>query len=97
MYLYPDEIDDELLYLIRDNPRLTPYFDLPIQHASDHVLSEMHRRGNHDFLVDLIENRIRKIIPNAVIRTTIIVGFPGETEEDFNILMDFIQKYNSTI
>ena len=92
LYLYPDEINDELLYLIRDNPRLTPYFDLPIQHASDHVLSKMHRRGNHDFLVDLIENRIRKIIPNAVIRTTIIVGFPGETEEDFDILMDFIQK-----
>lgn len=92
LYLYPDEIDDDLLYLIRDEPRLTPYFDLPIQHASDDVLKAMHRRGNHDFLVDLIENRIRKIVPQAVIRTTIIVGFPGETETDFNILMDFIQK-----
>lgn len=92
LYLYPDEIDDELLYLIRDEPRLTPYFDLPIQHASDHMLSRMRRRGNQHFLRDLIQNRIRKIVPNAIIRTTIIVGFPGETDKDFQELLSFVKE-----
>lgn len=91
LYLYPDEIDDDLLYLISTEPRLTPYFDLPIQHASSKILHRMNRRGDKEFLIDLINNRIRKIVPNAIIRTTIIVGFPGETDEDFNELIDFIK------
>ena len=90
LYLYPDEISDDLLYLIGSEPRLTPYFDIPIQHSSTKVLESMHRRGNHDFLVDLFNNRVRKVIPNAILRTTFIVGFPGETDEDFNNLLDFI-------
>lgn len=91
LYLYPDEINDDLLYLISTEPRLTPYFDLPIQHASSKILNDMNRRGDKEFLIDLINNRIRKIVPNAIIRTTIIVGFPGETDEDFNELIDFIK------
>lgn len=91
LYLYPDEIDDDLLYLISTEPRLTPYFDLPIQHASSKILHDMNRRGDKEFLIDLINNRIRKIVPTAIIRTTIIVGFPGETDEDFNELIDFIK------
>ena len=90
LYLYPDEISDDLLYLIGSEPRLTPYFDIPIQHSSTKVLESMHRRGNHDFLVDLFNNRVRKVVPNAILRTTFIVGFPGETDEDFNNLLDFI-------
>ena len=90
LYLYPDEISDELLYLIGSEPRLTPYFDIPIQHSSTKVLESMHRRGNHDFLVDLFNNRVRKVVPNAILRTTFIVGFPGETDEDFNNLLDFV-------
>lgn len=92
LYLYPDEIEDDLLQLIRDEPRLTPYFDLPIQHASSKILQAMHRRGDEKFLRDLIQNRIRKIVPNAILRTTIIVGFPGETEEDFEVLLRFVEE-----
>ncbi len=92
LYLYPDEISDDLLYLIASEPRLTPYFDVPIQHSSSKVLSEMHRRGDHDFLLDLFNNRIRKIVPNAILRTTLIVGFPGETDDDFNDLMNFVKE-----
>lgn len=92
LYLYPDEVADDLLELIRDEPRLTPYFDLPIQHASSSVLKAMHRRGDEAFLRDLIQNRIRRIVPNAILRTTIIVGFPGETEEDFTTLLRFVEE-----
>lgn len=55
LYLYPDEITDELIELIGSEKRLTPYFDIPIQHSVDHVLADMHRRGNHDFLVNLFK------------------------------------------
>ena len=91
LYLYPDEITDDLLRLIGSEPRLTPYFDIPIQHSSTKVLDRMHRRGNHEFLIDLFVNRVRKIVPNAILRTTFIVGFPGETEEDFNDLLNFVE------
>lgn len=91
LYLYPNEITDELLALIGKEKRLTPYFDMPIQHASSRILKAMNRRGDKEFLKDLFE-RTRKFIPNAVLRTTIIVGFPGETEEDFNELLEFIQE-----
>lgn len=91
LYLYPDEISDELIELIGSEPRLTPYFDIPIQHASSKVLSAMHRRGDKEFLLKLF-NKIKTKVPNAILRTTLIVGFPGETEEDFNELMDFIKE-----
>ncbi len=95
LYLYPDEITEDLIAEIKINPKIAKYFDIPIQHASDHMLSAMNRRGNQEFLTHLIQS-IRKQIPHAVIRTTLIVGFPGETKEDFHILYDFVasQKFN---
>lgn len=91
LYLYPDELSDELIELIGQEKRLTAYFDLPIQHASSKILAAMHRRGDQAFLNQLIE-KIRNKVPNAILRTTLIVGFPGETEEDFNELLDFVKK-----
>lgn len=95
LYLYPDEISDDLLYLIAKEKRLTPYFDIPIQHASSTVLGRMNRRGDKEFLKNLF-TKIRTIIPNAILRTTIIVGFPGETEEEFAEMVEFIKdiKFN---
>lgn len=91
LYLYPDEISDELIDLIGKNPRLTPYFDVPVQHASSSVLKRMNRRGDEVFLKDLFK-KIRNKVPNAILRTTLIVGFAGETEEDFKILEDFVKE-----
>lgn len=95
LYLYPDEITKELIEEIKTNLKIAKYFDIPIQHASNHMLSAMNRRGDYDFLTHLMQS-IRSQIPNAVIRTTLIVGFPGETKEDFHILYDFVanQKFN---
>lgn len=90
LYLYPDEINDELIELIGSNPRLTPYFDIPIQHASSKVLQSMNRRDDEKFLRELF-SKIRNKVPNAILRTTLIVGFPGETEEDFAILENFVK------
>ena len=91
LYLYPDEITDELIKLIGSEERLTPYFDIPIQHASSKVLKAMNRRGDKEFLLNLF-NKIKSLVPNAILRTTLIVGFPGETEEDFNELIEFIKE-----
>lgn len=91
LYLYPDEITDELIKLIGSEERLTPYFDIPIQHASSKVLKAMNRRGDKEFLLKLF-NKIKSLVPNAILRTTLIVGFPGETEEDFNELIEFIKE-----
>ena len=88
-YLYPDEITDELIDLIAKEKRLTPYFDVPIQHSEDKILKSMNRRGDKAYLTNLF-NKIRTKVPNAVIRTTVMVGFPGETKEDFNNLLKFI-------
>ena len=91
LYLYPDEITDELIKLIGSEERLTPYFDIPIQHASSKVLKAMNRRGDKEFLLNLF-NKIKSLVPNAILRTTLIVGFPGETEEDFIDLIEFIKE-----
>ncbi|MCR4910948.1 MAG: 30S ribosomal protein S12 methylthiotransferase RimO [Bacilli bacterium] len=91
LYLYPDEISDELIDLIAKEKRLTPYFDVPIQHSEDHILKDMHRRGDKDFLRNLFK-KIREKVPNAVLRTTVMVGFPGETEEDVDNLIKFMQE-----
>lgn len=95
LYLYPDEISDELIELIGSEERLTPYFDIPIQHASSKVLQSMNRRGDKEFLVNLF-TKIKKKVPNAILRTTLIVGFPGETDEDFEELKEFVKtvKFN---
>ena len=89
LYLYPDEISDELIDLIATNERLTPYFDIPIQHSEDHILKDMHRRGDKKFLIDLF-SKIRNRVPNAILRTTLLVGFPGETDEDIDNLCEFM-------
>ena len=89
LYLYPDEITDELIDLIAKEERLTPYFDIPIQHSEDHVLSAMNRRGDKAYLTNLF-NTIKTKIPNAVLRTTVMVGFPGETKKDFDNLLEFV-------
>ena len=89
-YCYPDRITDELIAEMRDNPRVLPYLDMPIQHISDAVLKKMNRGGNRKQIETVIE-KLRREIPDMVIRTTVIVGFPGETDEQFNELMDFVK------
>lgn len=91
-YLYPDELDDCLLDVMEKNPKILHYFDIPMQHISDRVLRDMNRRGDGA----LVRERIRAIrsrMPDAVIRTSLIVGFPGETEEEFSELCDFLREY----
>ena len=91
LYLYPDEISDELIELIGKEKRLTPYFDVPIQHSEDHILKDMFRRGDKKFLISLF-NKIREKVTNAILRTTVMVGFPGESEEDINNLISFMNE-----
>ena len=91
LYLYPDEITDELIDLIAKEEKLTPYFDIPIQHSEDKILKAMNRRGDKEYLINLF-NKIRNKMPSAIIRTTIMVGFPGETEKEFKGLMRFIEQ-----
>lgn len=91
LYLYPDEISDELIDLIAKEDRLTPYFDIPIQHSEDHILKDMNRRGNKEFLRNLF-TKIRNKVPHAILRTTLLVGFPGETEEDIDNLISFMEE-----
>ena len=89
LYLYPSDVTDELIECVKNSKVITPYFDIPIQHASDKMLKLMNRRDTNEVLYSLV-NRIRKAIPNAVLRTTVMLGFPYEEEEDFNILKKFI-------
>ncbi len=91
LYLYPDEISDELIELIANEERLTPYFDIPIQHSEDTILKAMNRRGDKEYLRNLF-TKIRKRIPHAILRTTVMVGFPGETKKDFENLLNFIKE-----
>jgi len=91
LYLYPDEISDELIDFVRDNNKVLPYFDIPIQHASNKILKWMNRRGTSEEIETLVE-KIRDRVPNAVIRTTLILGFPHESNKDFEILKDFIKR-----
>lgn len=91
LYLYPDEITDELIEFIKNNKSIAPYFDIPFQHSSDNVLKNMLRRGTNKDYQNLIDN-IRKNIPNAILRTTYIVGFPNESEDDFVNLVSFTKR-----
>jgi len=91
LYLYPDKITPELLEVIRDNDRILSYFDIPIQHVSENVLRRMARRGGSAAVRNAVK-MIREMIPDATIRTTAIVGFPGETEEDFCELCEFVAE-----
>ncbi len=91
MYLYPDEIDEELIDFYADHKELSPYFDLPLQHSSNKVLKLMNRRGTREENLALIK-KFKSKVPHAILRTTMMVGFPGETEEDFEDLMNFIDE-----
>jgi len=89
LYGHPESITDAMIETVAAHDNLCPYFDLPVQHAAEGVLKKMGRHYDRQRLVDLF-GRIRTTVPNAVIRTTLIVGFPGETDADFQTLMDFI-------
>jgi ribosomal protein S12 methylthiotransferase len=91
LYAYPESITDELIQTVKNNPKICNYFDIPIQHISDSVLRRMNRRTTGKQIEELI-NKIKKQIPNVILRTSLIVGFPGETEEDFNKLYEFVKK-----
>jgi len=91
MYLYPMYFTDELLEVLEAGGKIIPYLDLPLQHINDVMLKRMQRRVNRRQTVELVE-KLRKRIPNVVLRTTFIVGFPGETDEQFEELCDFVDE-----
>jgi ribosomal protein S12 methylthiotransferase len=91
LYCYPELIDEELIEEMRTNTKLCKYFDIPIQHISDSLLKAMGRRGNKAYIKNLL-SEIRRRIPGVVLRTSLITGFPGETEEDFSELYDFVKE-----
>lgn len=92
LYLYPDEITDELIALMKSDPRICPYLDMPIQHCSNTLLKEMRRTTSKEEIIHILQT-LRKEIPDISIRTSLIVGFPGETKEQFEELSQFIQDY----
>ena len=91
LYSYPEGITDELIDTVKNNDKICKYFDIPIQHISNDVLKRMNRKTSKENIVNLI-NKIRKEIPNVILRTSLIVGFPGETEQDFIELLDFVKS-----
>lgn len=91
LYAYPDGISDSLIALIRDEPKICKYLDIPIQHISDPVLKGMKRRSSEQQIRDLIA-KLRQEIPDIALRTSLIVGFPGETVDDFQALMNFVEQ-----
>ncbi len=91
LYCYPEEITDELIAVMKEEPKICHYLDMPIQHASDDILKRMGRRTSRKDLVCIIR-KLRKEIPGIALRTTLITGFPGETEEDMSVLKDFVSK-----
>lgn len=91
LYCYPEEITDELIEVMKNEPKVCHYIDMPIQHASDKILKAMGRRTNRVELTERIL-KIRKEIPDIVLRTTLISGFPGETEEDHEEMLDFVDE-----
>ena len=90
LYAYPETITDELIEVVKNNEKICNYFDIPIQHISNSVLKKMNRKSNEESIKELIK-KIRKEIPNVIIRTSLIVGFPGETEDDFQKLCEFVK------
>ena len=91
LYCYPESMTDELIDEIANNTKICKYIDIPLQHVSDNILKAMNRRNSYDKIIALIK-KLRNKIPNIAIRTTFILGFPNETEEDFSILKDFLKK-----
>ena len=91
LYAYPETIDDELIKVVKENKKICKYFDIPIQHISDTVLKRMNRQSDGKSIRKLIQ-KLRNEIPEVVIRTTVMVGFPGETKEDFDELYAFLKE-----
>ncbi|MDY2813496.1 MAG: 30S ribosomal protein S12 methylthiotransferase RimO [Dorea sp.] len=91
LYCYPEEIDDNLIQVIKEEPKICHYLDLPIQHANDSILKRMGRRTSKEQLVGII-SRLREEIPDITLRTTLITGFPGETEKQHEELVDFVDE-----
>ena len=91
LYSYPEGITEELIQTVKNNDKICKYFDIPIQHISNKILKKMNRKTNKEQIQNLI-NKIRKEIPEVVLRTSLIVGFPGEKEDDFNELKEFVKK-----
>jgi len=92
LYLYPDEITDELIRVMKSDARICPYLDMPIQHVNDDILKAMRRTTNKEQIIQTITT-LRREIPEIMIRTSLIVGFPGETEEQFEELAQFLKDY----
>ena len=90
LYLYPDHFTDYLIEEFKNNDKLVNYVDMPLQHISDDVLKKMNRKTSKEHIIKTLKN-LRKSVPDIVIRTTFIVGFPGESDDDFNQLVDFIK------
>ncbi len=93
LYAYPESITDELIDVVKNNDKICKYFDIPIQHISNSVLKRMNRKSNKKEIEELIE-KIKKEIPEVILRTSLIVGFPGETEKDFEELYNFVAEAN---
>lgn len=91
LYMYPDEITEEVLQAMKESSKVLPYFDIPMQHASNRLLKLMNRRGTKEDVLALV-SRICEMFPEATLRTTAIVGFPTETEEEFQELLDFVKE-----
>lgn len=91
LYCYPEEITDELIQVMKEEPKVCHYLDLPIQHANDAILKRMGRRTSRQQLIDII-GKLRREIPDICLRTTLITGFPGETKEQHEELMDFVDE-----
>jgi ribosomal protein S12 methylthiotransferase len=91
LYCYPERITDGLIEEFAANPKLVKYIDMPIQHINDNVLKRMNRRGNSETIKAVIK-KLREKVPGIIIRTTLIVGFPGETDEQFGELLDFVKE-----
>ena len=91
MYCYPEEITDELIQVMKEEPKICHYLDLPIQHANDVILKRMGRRTSKQELIEIVQ-KLRREIPDICLRTTLITGFPGETEEQHEELMDFVDE-----
>lgn len=91
LYMYPDEITEEVLQAMKQSSKVLPYFDIPMQHANNRLLKLMNRRGSKEEVLALV-SRIRELFPEATLRTTAIVGFPTETEEEFQELLSFVKE-----
>ena len=91
LYMYPDEIVEDVLLAMKESKKVVPYFDIPMQHANNRLLKAMNRRGTKEHAYEIIEH-IQTLFDHPVLRTTMIVGFPSETDEDFDELMEFVQN-----